>query len=161
MIILYLCSYHDTLLHFTVSAVKLNCLFTLRDLEKLESGTNLPVYSKLQPFAFDLKAKIGLGNLTDEQTYILRALHGNRDSIHTFIIRWIKSRNPDVEHTWENLIQLLEEFDEKKFANELRHYLSFAPGCATPNETSIEESSMLLILFYNNNMVAGFCEFLG
>ena len=136
----------DTVLHFTVSAVELNCLFTLRDLEKLESGTNLPVYSKLQPFAFDLKTKIGLGNLSEEQTYVYRALHGNADSIHTFIIRWIKSRNPNIEHTWVNLIHLLEEFGEKTFANELKCYLTFARGCATSKETSMEELSRLLKL---------------
>ena len=136
-----MCCYHDTLFYFTVSAAKLNCHFTLRDLEKLESGTNLPVYSKLQPFAFDLKAKIGLGNLTDQQTYVLRALHGNRDSVHTFIIRWTVERKNSC--TWDRLIQLLEESDEKTFANQLKHYLTFAPVCATSN---VEELSMLLIL---------------
>ena len=127
---------------FTVSAVKLNCLFTLRDLEKLESGTNLPVYSKLQPFAFNLKAKIGLqGNLTDQKTYVRRALHGNRDPVHTFIVRWIDERKNSC--TWDRLIQLLEEFDEKTFANQLKHYLTFAPVCPTPN---VEELSMLLMI---------------
>ena len=105
---------------------------------------NLPVYSKLRPFAFDLKTKIGLGNLSEDQTYIYRAYHGNTDSIHTFIIRWIRSRNPNIEHTWVNLIHLLEEFGEKMFASELKRYLTFAPGCATSKETSVEELSTLL-----------------
>jgi hypothetical protein len=144
---------------FTVSAVKLNCLFTLRDLEKLESGTSLPVYSKLQPFAFDLKTKIGLGNFTDEQTYVLRSLYGNTDPIHTFFIRWIKSKNPNLEYSWEQLIQLLEDFDEKVFANELKHYLTFAPGCATSNETSVEELSTLLTLIMHNICMLDFVSF--
>ena len=101
------------------------------------------MYSKLQPFAFDLKTKIGLGNLSDEQTFVYRALHSDTDSIHTFIIRWIKSRNPNIDHTWVNLIQLLEEFGEKMFADELKHYLTFPPGCTTSKKTSMEELSKL------------------
>ena len=129
-----------------VSAVELNCPFTLRDLEKLELGANLPIYSKLQPFAYDLKEKIGLGNLSEEQMFVYRALHGNTDSIHTFIIRWIKSSNPNIEHTWMNLIQLLEEFGEKMFANQLKHYLTFPPECVATKETSVEELSRFLKL---------------
>ena len=135
-----------TFFMITVSAVELNCLFTLRDLEKLESGANIPVYNKLQPFAFDLKTKIGLGNLSEEQTFVYRALHGNTDSIHTFIIRWIKSRNPKIERTWMNLIQLLEEFGEKMFANQLKHYLTFPPECVAIKETGMEELSRFLKL---------------
>ena len=130
----------------TVSAVELNCLFTLRDLEKLESGANIPVYSKLRPFAFDLKTKIGLENIPEKQTLFYRAWYGNTDSIHTFIIRWIESRNPKIEHTWMNLILLLEEFGEKMFANQLKHYLTFPPECVAVKETGMEELSRFLKL---------------
>ena len=101
---------------------------------------------KLKPFAFDIKTKLGLGNLTKEETLFHRIHHGNSDSIRTFIIRWIESRNPDIEHTWQSLILFLEEFGEKKIANELKHYLTCAPGYAISNETSMEELSTLLTI---------------
>ena len=139
------CNINDIqhVLHFTVSAVKLDSLFTLWDLEMLKLGTNLSVYSKLEPFAYDLKDKVGLGNLSDEQTSSFKKQHGDTDLIHTFIIRWIESKDPNIEHTWVNLIQLLEEFGEKMFADELKHYLTFPPGCTTSKKTSMEELSKL------------------
>ena len=136
---------------FAVAAVNLDSPFSLRDLEKLEVGANLCVYSKLKPFAFKLKEKIGLRNLSEEENFVFRTLHGSAISpLNGFIIRWTKCTRRKIEPTWTNFIKLLEEFEEKTFANELRHYLTSAPECysSAAKETNFEEKSMLLSVLF-------------
>ena len=126
---------------FTVAAVDLNRRFEQRDLEKLKSGANLCVYKKLEQHATDLKTKVGIENPSEDEIFCRIAQGTVHASLACKIVnKWIKISNPSIEPTWKNLIRILEEFGEKVFANELRHYLT-TPECVTAKETNLEEES--------------------
>ena len=134
---------HIAIVLFTVAAVDLNQRFEQRDLEKLESGAKLCVYKQLEQHATDLKTKVGIKNPSEEEIFFRRIM---RDTIHTslahkIVNKWIEISNPNIEPTWNNLIQVLEEYGKKVFANELRHYLTSTPECVTAKETNLEEES--------------------
>ena len=110
---------------FTVSAVDPTCNFKLRDLKKLEAGTDVFMYRQLRD-PFRLKEELGLRNLSPREAVYFKANHGDADRHEIFFIRWINNHS-SVKPTWRNLIDFLEKFDEEKVAHKLKLYLTSVP----------------------------------
>ena len=131
---------------FTAMDLDLNQRFTLSDLQKVETGANLPIRDKLEPHAYELKEEIDLKeeNLIEPKSRRLRDVwlidrERNRNSVITVTIKdWIGSQQPRKPPTWNNLLLLLQEFKEDEFAHQLELYLKSPPANDLPSDNRWE-----------------------
>ena len=102
--------------------------FTLRDLEKVKHGAKLPICDWLEPHAFDLKEKFETESQYPPMLHNIMFPKRSGPVIDNTLEDWIGSEQPKVEPTWKNLIILLKEFGEEKYAQQLELYLTSLPA---------------------------------